>query len=164
MQDNSFERINNMYMYKAGDKVVHLSHGVGVITSIEHREFKPGEFTSLYVLSIEDHGAPKKIFVPVESAAQRLRPIANQIDKNKILSYLKDKTPIVDDNQTWYRKYRGYMEKIHSGDAMNIAYVVKSIISLRETKDLSFGERKLFQIAIDLLEQELDVDLEKELT
>ncbi len=47
-------------MFKVGMSVVHRSHGVGKIVSIEKREFAPGKVSQFYILEIEDGGAPKK--------------------------------------------------------------------------------------------------------
>ena len=141
-------------MYKIGDKVVHLSHGVGVISNIEEREFKPGEVKKFYILTIQDNGAPKKVFVPFESI-ERLRSVIPSNEVGKVYDALETKYPI--DHQTWNRRYRHYMELIHTGDVLKIAEVVVSLNSLMKEKDLSFGERKLFDQSLRLLTEELSL-------
>jgi CarD family transcriptional regulator len=59
------------------------------------------------------------------------------------------------DSQTWNRRYREYMEKIKTGSLYDVAEVFRDLYLLRLTKDLSFGERKLFDTATTLLLKEL---------
>ena len=59
------------------------------------------------------------------------------------------------DNQTWNRRYREYMDKIKTGSLYDVAEVYRDLSILKFTKDLSFGERKLFDTATVLLVKEL---------
>lgn len=139
-------------MYKVGQNVVHLSHGVGIVKGIEEREFSPNKVAKFYILEIQDNGAPKKVFVPFDGA-DRLRPIIKESDVKKVYKFLESKEISIE-SDTWNRRYRAYMEKIHSGIIMNIADVFKSLILL---ESLSFGERKLLEHAKTLLVKELSM-------
>jgi CarD family transcriptional regulator len=59
------------------------------------------------------------------------------------------------DNQTWNRRYREYMDKIKTGSLYDVAEVFRDLFLLKLTKDLSFGERKLYDTAQILLVREL---------
>jgi CarD family transcriptional regulator len=59
------------------------------------------------------------------------------------------------DNQTWNRRYREYMEKIKTGSLFEVAEVFRDLSLLKLNKDLSFGERKLYDTAQNLLVKEL---------
>ena len=59
------------------------------------------------------------------------------------------------DTQTWNRRSREYMEKIKTGSVFEIAEVMRDLSVLRQTKDLSFGERKMLETARGLLIKEL---------
>jgi CarD family transcriptional regulator len=59
------------------------------------------------------------------------------------------------DSQTWNRRYRDYMDKIKTGSLYDVAEVFRDLYLLKLTKDLSFGERKLFDTAQTLLVKEL---------
>jgi CarD family transcriptional regulator len=59
------------------------------------------------------------------------------------------------DNQTWNRRYREYMDKIKTGSLYEVAEVFRDLSLLKGTKDLSFGERKLYDTAHTLLIKEL---------
>ncbi len=146
-----------MYQFKVGDNAVHLSHGVGVVKGIEERVFSGGMKQFVYILEIHDNGAPKKVFVPIENSAQRLRPIIKQKEVEEVYKILRKKEPSAIDHQTWNRRYREYMEKIHTGQVQEIAEVLRALFLLKHDKDLSFGERKLLDQAKTLLVKELSL-------
>lgn len=159
-----------MYKFKVGDNAVHLSHGVGVVRSIEEREFAPGKKQRFYILEIHDNGAPKKVFVPIDNSEQRLRPIIKQREVEEVYKILRRKDASVIDHQTWNRRYREYMEKIHTGQVQEISEVLRALFLLKHDKELSFGERKLLDQAKTLLVKELSLaqnveekEVEKEL-
>ncbi|HOJ13572.1 MAG TPA: CarD family transcriptional regulator, partial [Deltaproteobacteria bacterium] len=60
-------------------------------------------------------------------------------------------------NQTWNRRYREYMEKIKSGSAFEIAEVLRDLNILKKGKELSFGERKMYDTAKNLLVNEISI-------
>jgi len=68
------------------------------------------------------------------------------------MRFRKDGLP---DNQTWNRRYREYMDKIKTGSLYDVAEVFRDLFLLKLTKDLSFGERKLYDTAQVLLVKEL---------
>lgn len=149
-----------MKKFKVGDNAVHLSHGLGVIKSIEKREFS-GKVQEFYILEVQDNGAPKKVFIPLEVASTRLRHLVTRAEAEKILAYIVSGKDVYNysangSDSTWNRRYRDYMERIHSGNLKDIAEVYVSIKRLREAADLSFGERKLLEQAETLISKELD--------
>lgn len=161
---------SSMHQFKVGDNAVHLSHGVGVVKGIEEREFSPGNKQAFYILEIHDNGAPKKVFVPIDSSAQRLRPIIKKKEVEEVYRILRKRESSPIDHQTWNRRYREYMEKIHTGQVQEIAEVMRALFLLKHDKDLSFGERKLLDQAKTLLVKELSLaqnilesEVEKEL-
>jgi CarD family transcriptional regulator len=68
---------------------------------------------------------------------------------------MKTKKETLNDNQTWNRRYREYMDKIKTGSLYDVAEVFRDLSLLKLTKDLSFGERKLYDTAQVLLVKEL---------
>lgn len=140
-------------IFKKGQAVVHLSHGVGVIQCIETREFSPGKVENFYVVKIQDNGAAKKVFVPFKTAKERLRPVVSKEMGENVLAYIAKDEPDLDNGQTWNRRYREYMELIHSGAIVDIARVY---VALKGLPELSFGERKLLDHAKTLLEKEFE--------
>ena len=159
-----------MHEFKVGDNAVHLSHGVGIVRGIEERNFAGGKKQRFYILEIQDNGAPKKVFVPIENSQNRLRPIIRQDEVEEVYRILRKRESSPIDHQTWNRRYREYMEKIHTGHVQQIAEVLRALFLLKHDKDLSFGERKLLDQAKTLLVKELslaqnigEAEVEKEL-
>jgi CarD family transcriptional regulator len=68
---------------------------------------------------------------------------------------MQDKRDTPTDNQTWNRRYREYMDKIKTGSLYDVAEVFRDLFLLKMSKDLSFGERKLYDTAQVLLVKEL---------
>ena len=140
--------------FKVGDKAVYPAHGVGVIRGIETQDFDETRQT-FYVLKILDNGMT--IMVPVENAsAIGMRPVINEIQVEKVYEILRDRD-VPTDNQTWNRRYREYMNKIQTGDPIEVGKVLRDLALLRGDKNLSFGERKMYDQAHGLLVQELSV-------
>jgi CarD family transcriptional regulator len=147
-----------MKQFKVGQSVVHKTHGVGVVVSIEDRSFsninETSEVKTFLVLHIEDNGAPKKVFVPLETASERVRPVVSEMEAKRILNVLAFGKP-KGGHATWNGRYREYMECIRSGDALAIAQVIVELKHLAAEKELSFGERKLLEQATSLIQAEL---------
>ena len=84
-----------------------------------------------------------------------LRNIVDPDDIPKIYDVLNRELPVTLDKQTWNRRYKEYMDKIKTGSIYDVAEVFRDLYHLKLTKDLSFGERKLFDTAQILLITEL---------
>jgi len=141
-------------MFKIGDKAVYPGHGVGVIDAIEAKQISGTEHT-FYILRILENGMT--IMIPRDNIeAVRLREVIRKIDVSKVIHILKDRDVTVD-NQTWNRRYREYMEKINTGSIYEIAEVLRDLHLLKADKELSFGERKIMDVAKNLLVKELAI-------
>jgi len=144
--------------FKIGDKAVYPAHGVGVIEGIETREIA-GTKQTFYVLKIMENGMT--IMVPTRNAdniGMREVIAADKIDK--VYDILKERDVHLD-TQTWNRRYREYMGKIKTGSVFEVAKVLRDLSILKTDKSLSFGERKMFDIAKSLLVKELAVALDE---
>ena len=139
--------------FKTGEYVIHKSHGMGVIKSIESRDLGNGK-TDFYVMEIMDLGCTKKVFIGVNDAENKLRYPINSQEVPDIYGILEN-TKAEDDHSSWNRKYRDYMEKIQTGDLQSITEIVRDFIELAKNKELSFGEKMLFQAARNKLVKEL---------
>ena len=141
-------------MFEIGDKAVYPGHGVGVIEAIETKQIL-GKKQIFYILRILDNGMT--IMIPRDNVeAVRLRGVIRKIDVAKVIQILKDRDVTID-TQTWNRRYREYMEKINTGSIYEIAEVLRDLHLLRAEKELSFGERKIMDMAKNLLVKELAI-------
>lgn len=84
-----------------------------------------------------------------------LRDVIGKKEVPKIMEVIQSKRELAIDNQTWNRRYREYMDKIKTGSLYEVAEVFRDLSLLKLTKDLSFGERKLYDTAHTLLIKEL---------
>jgi CarD family transcriptional regulator len=143
-----------MMDFKVGDKAVYPGHGVGVIKGVETSDYD-GIRQTMYVLKILDNGMT--IRVPVQNAsALGMRGVISLVQVDKVYEVLRDRD-VPTDNQTWNRRYREYLNKIQTGDPIEVAKVLRDLALLRMDKNLSFGERKMYDQAHSLLVQEISV-------
>ncbi len=141
-------------MFQIGDKAVYPGHGVGVIEAIETKQIS-GKEQKFYILRIMDNGMT--IMIPKDSvSAVRLRGVIKKVDVSKVIQILKERDVTID-TQTWNRRYREYMEKINTGSIYEIAEVLRDLHLLKAEKELSFGERKIMDLAKNLLVKELAI-------
>ena len=139
--------------FKVADLAVYPAHGVGEIIAIESRVVN-GEKHDFYIMKIIENGMT--IMIPtnnVESVG--LRDVIQKKEVPKIYAVMQSKKEANTDNQTWNRRYREYMDKIKTGSLYDVAEVFRDLFLLKMTKDLSFGERKLYDTAQILLVREL---------
>jgi len=87
------------------------------------------------------------------------RPISEE-EIEEIFAILKERT-IAFDNQTWNRRYRGFMDKIKTGSVFDVAEVMRDLYRLKAEKSLSFGERRMLETARALIVKEIAVTREK---
>jgi len=139
--------------FKVGDLAVYPAHGVGRINSIETKIIN-GETHDFYMMKILEN--EMIIMIPTWNVEQvGLRDIIDQEDIPKVYEVMKKRLNSPAETQTWNRRYREYMEKIKTGSLYDVAEVFRDLSLLKLTKDLSFGERKLYDTAQTLLVMEL---------
>lgn len=145
-------------MFEIGDVVVYPVHGVARIIGI--RTEKIGNSDQLcYILETEIKTANEKpvIKLPIDKVeSNRVRKI---VDENEVIQVIEilEKRGMKTDSQTWNRRHREYQEKMRSGSIFEAAEVYRDLSLLKESKDLSHGERRLFDQAYNLLIKELSI-------
>jgi len=139
--------------FHVGDLAVYPAHGVGRIDAIESRVIN-GEKHDFYILKVLENGMV--IMVPTWNVNQvGLRGIIDEDEIPKVYEFMKQKRENPPETQTWNRRYREYMDKIKTGCLYDVAEVFRDLSLLKTTKELSFGERKLYDTAQVLLVKEL---------
>ena len=142
-----------MRTFDVGDLAVYPAHGVGEIQSVESRVVN-GEKRDFYILKVLENGMV--IMIPTDNVdSVGLRGIIDRKEVPKVYKVMQNKKEAVSDNQTWNRRYREYMDKIKTGSLYDVAEVFRDLFLLKLTKDLSFGERKLYDTAQVLLVREI---------
>ena len=138
-------------MYLVGDKVVHPMHGAGVIEGITEERIS-GRKASYYVFRMPVGGLVLKI--PTENCGSigvRSLSSVEQIDE------VFDRIPEMDAEMTanWNHRYRENMQRIKSGDLMEVARVIKGLMWRDAQRGLSNGERKMLHTAKQILISEI---------
>lgn len=140
--------------FEVGQKVVYPGHGVGQIQTIETKEIA-GSSISFYMIRILESDVT--VMVPVNKVdAVGVRPTATEAEMKDVYLMLKDKKVVVEQT-TWNRRHREYMEKIKTGSIFEIGEVLRDLCVIREDKVLSFGEKKMLELAKGLLVKELAI-------
>jgi CarD family transcriptional regulator len=140
--------------FSVGDKAVYPAHGVAEVVGLETREIG-GNKQTFYILKILETGM--RVMIPTRNvAAVGLREVISDKDVKEVYNILKSKEIAVE-GQTWNRRYREYMDKIKTGSVFEIAEVLRDLSLLKNSKDLSFGERKMLDTARQLLVKELAI-------
>ena len=77
-------------------------------------------------------------------------------DAQKIWGILKKRTRRrTAHGVTWSRQFREYQDKVRAGSVFQVAEVLRDLLRLQTTKELSFGEHRLLENARTLIVGEL---------
>jgi len=147
------ENGNGKTQFNVGDLAVYPAHGVGRIDSVESRVIN-GTKQDFYILKVIESGMT--IMIPTTNVSQvGLRDVIDKKDVPKIFAMMTSNVDSGNESMTWNRRYREYMDKIKTGSLYDVAGVYRDLSLLKYTKDLSFGERKLYDTAQTLLVKEI---------
>lgn len=139
-------------MFNTGDIAVYPAHGVGIIESVETKEIS-GEEMSFLTMRILDNDMT--IMVPMSNIDKvGLREVIDTNQIKEVFKILADESPKLD-GKTWNKRFREYSEKIKIGSPSDIAEVMRDLMNLKNSKGLSFGERKMLDSVKNLLSQEI---------
>ncbi|MDR1655481.1 MAG: CarD family transcriptional regulator [Treponema sp.] len=143
--------------FDVDQRVVYPSQGVGRITAIKERDFK-SEKVPYYVIYIEV--TDMTIMVPVNNAeGLGIRPIVDKDMAQEALDLIgQDYEPITSD---WKLRYQMNLDLLKKGSVKDIASIVRSLYHRSKVKELPILERKLYDSALKLLEDEVSFSLHK---
>jgi CarD family transcriptional regulator len=143
--------------FQVNQKVVYPSQGVGVILSIEEKPFK-NEAIPYYVIYLEV--SDMTIMVPVDKALDLgIRAIVSREEALRALELIsEDYEPIPSD---WKLRYQMNLDLLKKGSVTDIAAIVRSLYHRSKVKELPILERKLYDSALKLLEDEVSFSLHK---
>lgn len=138
-------------MFNIGDKVVYPMHGAGIIESIEEKEIL-GSRKKYYVMKLPI--GEMKVMIPMDSILKvGLREVIAKDKVEQVFTILQDHQGEMSAN--WNRRYRDHLDKIKSGDILEVAEVVRNLMLREREKGLSTGERKMLESAKQILISEL---------
>lgn len=138
-------------MYQISDKIVHPLHGAGIIEDIVSKHIS-GETIEYYVLRLSSSSVT--VMIPVKSSDSiGLRAVISCEEAQNVLCTIP--TIAIEDDANWNRRYRDNMDRIKSGNLLEVACVIKSLMARELRKPLSTGERKMLSTAKQILFSEL---------
>jgi CarD family transcriptional regulator len=145
------------YPFKLKQKVVYPTQGVGVIDSVEDRDFN-GEKVPYFIVYLEV--TDMTIMVPVSKAGELgIRPVVPPEDARKALEFVGE--TFEPNPSDWKLRYQMNLDLLKKGTVMDIATIVRSLYHRSKVKELPIMERKLYESAKKLFEDELSCALKK---
>lgn len=143
-------------MFQIGDYIVHPMHGAGVIESVVTKKIS-GQQRDYYVLKLPV--GDMVVMVPVAGCENiGVRSIISKSEAENIFESFKKLE--VSMTQNWNKRYRENMDKIKSGNLLDVASVVKGLMCRDNERGLSTGERKMLHSAKQILISELVIATE----
>ena len=141
-------------MVTPNDLVVYPAQGVGKIESIDSQTIG-GIACDFYIVRIQANNVT--LMVPVNNAAHvGLRTLTTTEEAERILEELRSSTgKVVHTGQNWNRRFREYSERLKSPELAVVTEVLRELLLIGRTKELSFGERRLQEQAMGLVTGEL---------
>ena len=126
-------------------------HGAGVIESIAEEKIS-GKLTTFYVFKMPISGLTLKI----PTANTELIGI-REISSEENIEYVIREIPnlSVDMTANWNHRYRENMERLKSGNLIEVAGVIKALMHRDSERGLSNGERKMLHSAKQILISEI---------
>lgn len=138
-------------MFSIGDKVVYPMHGAGIIEEIEAKKILD-EMRNYYIMKIPF--GDMKVMIPVDNSEKiGVRDIVSENVISEVMEKLSDEVSEMSDN--WNKRYRENMEKLKSGDILQVTEVVRNLMHSERKKGLSTGERKMLLNAKQILISEI---------
>ena len=137
--------------YKIGDKVVYPNHGVAVVEQMSFGVLN-GRTERYYMIRIVSSGL--RVMVPHTNAiAVGLRSVIRSNDTTKVLGFLEKGK--LNSHHDWKHRFKENSERMRTGSLLEVAVVLKSLVSLSCSKPLSFREKKMLERAKYLLVSEM---------
>lgn len=137
--------------FQVGDKIAHPLHGAGIIERMEKRRVN-GREKEYYVLKLP--GGDMVVMIPTDSCEEiGVRPIVDIQEIEQLFSAIPDLE--TDMTANWNKRYRENMLRIRSGDMLEVASVIKSLMHREQQRGLSTGERRMLHSAKRILLSEI---------
>ncbi len=143
--------------FKIDQKVVYPSQGVGIVKEVFEKTFKD-QTIPYYKIYIE--ASDMMVMVPVAKSEELgIRQIVSAEEAEAALNLLSDDfEPITSD---WKLRYQMNLDLLKKGTIKDIATIVRCLYNRSKVKELPILERKLYDSAKKLLEDEISFALGK---
>ena len=122
--------------FNVGETVVYPNHGAAVIEDIETRTIKGEEKLYLVLRILGQNDLVVRV------------PASN-------LDLVGVRKTNVEEPSNWSRRYKANLEKLHSGNVLKVAEVVRDLWRRERDRGLSAGEKRMLSKARQILVSEL---------
>ncbi|MES7189536.1 CarD family transcriptional regulator [Cutibacterium acnes] len=138
--------------FNVGETVVYPNHGAAVIEDIETRTIK-GEEKLYLVLRILGQN---NLVVRVPASNLDLVGVRDVVDDEGLENVFEVlRKTNVEEPSNWSRRYKANLEKLHSGNVLKVAEVVRDLWRRERDRGLSAGEKRMLSKARQILVSEL---------
>lgn len=138
-------------MFHVGDKVVYPLQGVAQVEAVESRMIL-GTEEQYYILKILNNNTV--IMVPVSNAGDvGLRELISPQEVDKVVDILRDKGVPMSSN--WTKRYKDNIDRLKTGSIFQLAGVLRDLLLMKRSKELSFGEKKMLDNVKSLIVDEI---------
>ena len=138
--------------FNVGETVVYPNHGAAVIEDVETRTIKGEEklYLVLRILGQND----LVVRVPASNLdLVGVRDVVDDVGLEKVFEVLRKTN--VEEPSNWSRRYKANLEKLHSGNVLKVAEVVRDLWRRERDRGLSAGEKRMLSKARQILVSEL---------
>ena len=138
--------------FNVGETVVYPNHGAAVIEDIETRTIKGEEklYLVLRILGQND------LVVRVPASNLDLVGVRDVVDDEGLENVFEVlRKTNVEEPSNWSRRYKDNLEKLHSGNVLKVAEVVRDLWRRERDRGLSAGEKRMLSKARQILVSEL---------
>lgn len=126
-------------------------YGAGTVDSMVQQTVD-GEARDYYILKLPNRSMV--VMIPTDNCEDiGVRPVVDQEQANRVLAAIPDIQ--VEMTANWNHRYRENMERMKSGDLLEVARVIKGLTIRDQKRGLSTGERKMLHSAKQILISEI---------
>jgi len=137
--------------FQIGDKVAHPMYGAGILESVVQRKVD-GKIQEYYLMKLLERSMV--VMIPTENSESiGVRPVVDRAQADAVLEAIPEIE--IEMTSNWNHRYRENMERLKSGDLLEVARVVKGLTMRDSKRSLSTGERKMLHSARQILISEL---------
>jgi len=144
-------------MFKVDQPVVHPAHGVGVIKEIRP-QMVLGKEMEYYIIEFPFNDLDR-IMIPTSSAdTLGLRRVVSKKEIEQMLGIIGDcEGNYLDlyEDESFHKRHKEYLDRVQSGDLLEVAKVYKTLFERARDKDLGLKEKFLMERAEKMLLGEL---------
>jgi RNA polymerase-interacting CarD/CdnL/TRCF family regulator len=145
--------IRQRYGFRVNEFVIYPAHGVGQILAIEDQEIAGAKLELFVINFVKDK---MTLRVPAKKVANvGMRKISDPPAIQEVYRTLSKPPHVAEGN--WSRLAQEYEAKIHSGDIISTAEVMRDLYRPAVDAGQSYSERQLYAVALDRLAREVAV-------